>query len=90
MKNFHQLKLKRNARVFIPLCGKTVDRKWLLDNEYRVVSIELNENIEIFVGNIFNLNKSILGKVDAIFDRGAIVALPTLMRKEYTSLLIYI
>ena len=113
LKNFSQLELKENSRVFIPLCGKTVDIKWLLDNGYRVVGIELNENavkelfdylklearvkkigsltlytaknIDIFVGDFFELTKSILEKVDAIYDRGAIVALPSEMRKRYTS-----
>ena len=47
-----------------------------------------SENIDIFVGDIFKLTKSILAKVDAVFDRGAIVALPSEMRKNYTSLLI--
>lgn len=116
LKNFPQLALKKNSRVFIPLCGKTVDIEWLLDNDYSVVGIELNENaikelfnylklnptiktvgpltlysaknIDIFVGDIFELEKSTLGKVDTIYDRGAIVALPTEMRKKYTSLLV--
>lgn len=115
LRNFNQLKLEKNSRVFIPLCGKTVDIKWLLDNEYKIVGAELNENaikelfkylglnptikkldsltlyssknIDIFVGDIFHLNKSILAKVDAIYDRGAIVALPEKMRENYTSFL---
>lgn len=116
LNNFNHLGLKKNSRVFIPLCGKTVDIKWLLDNGYRVVGVELNEsaikelfiflninpkikevgslvlysaeNIDIFVGDIFKLNKTTLGKVDATYDRGAIVALPSEMRENYTSLLI--
>lgn len=116
LKFFSLLKLEKNSRVFIPLCGKTKDIKWLLDNGYRVVGAELNENaikelfdflglevtttnigslilyssknIDIFVGDIFKLDKTTLGKVDAIYDRAAIVALPTEMRKQYTSLLL--
>lgn len=118
LKNFPQLELKKSSRIFIPLCGKTVDIKWLLDNDYSVVGVELNENaikelfsslkletavknvgsltlysaknIDIFIGDIFELNKETLGKVDAVYDRGAIVALPTEMRKKYTSLLVNI
>ena len=116
LKNFPHLELKKNSRIFIPLCGKTVDIKWLLDNDYNVVGVELNEtaikelfnylkleaaietigsltlysaaNINIYVGDIFKLDKSTLGKVDLIYDRGAIVALPSKMRKKYTSLLV--
>lgn len=118
LENFPKLELKKNTRIFIPLCGKTVDIKYLLDNGYRVVGIELNENavkelfsslrieasittigslllysaknIDIFVGDIFELNKLTLGKVDIIYDRGAIVALPSEIRKNYTLLLVSI
>lgn len=118
LKNFIQLDINKKSRVFIPLCGKTVDIKWLLDNSYSVVGAELNENaiielfnylkleptiktvgsltlysatnIDIYVGDIFELDKSILGNVDIIYDRGAIVALPFEMRERYTSFLVSI
>jgi thiopurine S-methyltransferase len=41
-------------------------------------------NIDIFVGDIFDLSRDILGPVDAIYDRAALVALPLEMRKQYT------
>ena len=41
------------------------------------------ENIDIFVGNIFKLSPELLGKVDAIYDRAALVALPLTMRLDY-------
>lgn len=113
-----QLELKEDSRIFIPLCGKTIDIKWLLSKGHRIVGAELNENaikelfvslslhpniqnigqltlysaknIDIFVGDILELNKEILGKVDAIYDRGALVALPNEIRIKYTSLLKYI
>lgn len=113
---FSQLNLKTNSRIFIPLCGKTVDIKWLLSKGHKVVGIELSENaikelfislslkpkiqkigaftlysakdIDIFVGDIFGLNKEILGQVDVIYDRGALVALPKEMQIKYTPLLI--
>ncbi|CAA6799624.1 MAG: Thiopurine S-methyltransferase (EC [uncultured Sulfurovum sp.] len=112
---FPQLELTRNARVFIPLCGKTLDISWLLHHGYSVVGAELNEiaikelfnvlalepniqkvgeltlyhaeNIDIFVGDIFELTAETLGKVDAIYDRAALVALPKEMRLKYTALL---
>ena len=112
---FSELQLKENARVFIPLCGKTLDIAWLLSHGYKVVGAELNdiaikelfkslsiepkieklgeltlyqaENIDIFVGDIFELTAESLGKVEAIYDRGALVALPKEMRVAYSALL---
>lgn len=43
------------------------------------------ENIDIFVGDIFDLSGSMLGQVDAVYDRAALVALPLEMRKQYTA-----
>jgi thiopurine S-methyltransferase len=40
-------------------------------------------NIDIFVGDIFDLSSEILGPVDAVFDRAALVALPDKMRNRY-------
>lgn len=113
VKHFHALNLAPNSRVFLPLCGKTLDICWLLAQGYLVVGAELspiaieqlfNElgvipaitplenlqhysapNIDIFVGDIFNLTSTLIGKVDAIYDRAALVALPFDMRTQYTS-----
>ena len=43
------------------------------------------KNIDIFVGNIFTLSRKILGPVDAVYDRAALVALPGDMRPLYTA-----
>ncbi|MDA7816865.1 thiopurine S-methyltransferase [Sulfurimonas sp.] len=113
---FSMLNLKSNSRVLIPLCGKTLDIEWILQQGHKVVGVELNENaikelfislnldpiitmvnsftlysaknIDIFVGDIFELDKNILGNVDAIYDRAAIIALPLSMRTKYTHKLI--
>jgi len=118
VRHFQELSLKKNARVFVPLCGKTLDMHWLLSNGYKVAGAELSEiaiiqlfeeldvkptiqeigdlkhyqspNIDIFVGDIFALNPDLLGHVDAIFDRGAFVALPDAMRLKYSKHLIEI
>jgi len=107
-----KLNLDKGARVFLPLCGKTLDFAYLLNFGYQVVGIELSElaikelfqdlkltptisiageltlyqaeGIDIFVGDFFKLNSEILGTVDAIYDRAALVALPFEMRKPYT------
>ncbi|MFC3052789.1 thiopurine S-methyltransferase [Kordiimonas pumila] len=42
------------------------------------------ENIDIFVGDIFALSAELLGQVDAVYDRAALVALPATVRAHYT------
>lgn len=42
-------------------------------------------NIEIFVGDIFQLTAAVLGPVDAVYDRAALVAFPNHMRAKYTA-----
>ncbi|SDZ91486.1 thiopurine S-methyltransferase [Microbulbifer marinus] len=118
VKYFSELSLAENSRVFVPLCGKTLDIGWLLANGYRAVGAELSrlaieqlfeelgvepaiaqigntlhfsaEAIDIFVGDIFDLSADTLGKVDAIYDRAALVALPEEMRKRYSEHLLEI
>lgn len=48
------------------------------------------ENIDIFVGDIFDVSAEVLGHVDAIYDRAALVALPLEMRKRYAAHLVEI
>ncbi len=100
-----------SGRVFLPLCGKTLDIGWLLENGYSVVGAELSEiaidalfselglspeiethgnllkysapRIDVFVGDIFELERQALGPVDAVYDRAALVALPPDIRAEY-------
>ncbi|MGE0267128.1 MAG: thiopurine S-methyltransferase [Candidatus Omnitrophota bacterium] len=112
LKHFKNLSLSKGNRVFLPLCGKTLDITWLLRNGYRVAGAELSrmaveqlftglglepdisvvggmtlyraENIDIFVGDIFQLSGTMLGPVDAVYDRAALVALPEEMRGRYT------
>jgi len=111
--NIDQLNLPANARVFLPLCGKTLDIAWLLGRGYQVVGIELSvlaieelfielgliptitshdwlthyhaDKIDIWMGDVFELTREQLGKVDAVYDRGALVALPLEMRKRYAA-----
>ncbi|WP_417319187.1 thiopurine S-methyltransferase [Emcibacter sp.] len=111
--HFDRLALARGSRVFVPLCGKSLDMAWLLGQGYRVVGAELSEiavrqffegldvtpaisevgdlilysaeGIDIFVGDIFDLTSGLLGQVDAIYDRAALVALPKEMRQKYSA-----
>ncbi|WP_430231929.1 thiopurine S-methyltransferase [Nitrosomonas communis] len=116
VEHLSRLNLTKGARLFLPLCGKTLDIAWLLANNYRIVGAELSsiainelfaalglvpeitpvgalsryseKNIDIWVGDIFDLTSSLLGAVDAIYDRAALVALPEHMRNRYAAHLI--
>lgn len=113
VKHFGALSLVQGSRIFVPLCGKTLDIGWLRSNGYRVAGAELSQiaveqlflglrvepkiaevdsvhrysadNIDIFLGDIFKLSGQMLGPVDAIYDRAALVALPKDMRDRYTA-----
>ncbi len=115
---FDALALPPGSRVFVPLCGKSLDIHWLLAQGQRVVGAELSEkaivqlfeelgvaptieplgellhyhaeDIDIFVGDMFAISAEMLGDVDAIYDRAALVALPPEMRKRYTARLMQI
>ena len=43
VKHFDALKLQPGARVFVPLCGKTLDIAWLLTKGYQVAGAELSQ-----------------------------------------------
>lgn len=113
VKYVHELALRKSNRVFVPLCGKTLDIPWLLSNGYRVAGAELSaiaidqlfsnlgvtptitrngriahyhaNKIDIFVGDLFDVTRTMLGPVDAIYDRAALVALPEAIRSRYTA-----
>jgi len=40
---FNDLSLPEGSRVFLPLCGKTLDIHWLLSHRYRVAGSELSK-----------------------------------------------
>jgi len=47
-------------------------------------------DLDIFVGDLFELSQEVLGPVDAVYDRAALVALPKEMRRRYTARLMEI
>jgi len=47
-------------------------------------------NLDVFVGDFFNLSAQVLGLVDAIYDRAALVAMPGNMRGRYCENLVQI
>ncbi len=42
-KHLEALRLRKNDRILVPLCGKAVDMLWLHKHGYRVLGVELVE-----------------------------------------------
>jgi thiopurine S-methyltransferase len=108
------LQLKPKSTVLVPLCGKSRDILWFMQQGYHVVGIELCEQavvqffhehqlsftienhknckkyltdyLDLWVGDIFTIDKSLIPPVDAIYDRAALIALPQKIRSRYTAL----
>lgn len=106
-----ELSLDLNAKVLVPLCGKSLDLKWLAQQGSYVVGVELSplavnaffseqsiqhdiqtkeefqlytsKQLEVWCGNIFDFPDAQLGTIQAVYDRGALVALPLDIRKAY-------
>ncbi len=57
-----------------------IDPEILIQKNYKIYQ---TDKLCIYVGDFFKLNADIIGPVDAVFDRAALVALPTEMRKKY-------
>lgn len=118
VKYINSLNLEKNNRIFLPLCGKSLDIHWLLAQGYHLIGIDLSPiaieeliselaipfterkleklthyhhpQIDLFVGDFFELTSSNIGKIDAIYDRAALVALPEEMRTDYAQHLMQI
>jgi len=103
------------ARVFVPLCGKSRDMVWLVEQGHSVVGVELSSlavegffkerrlspsrgslgpferwragPYELLCGDIFDLDDSVLGRVDAVYDRASLVAFNPEQRRAYAQLL---
>lgn len=115
----------KQRTVFVPLCGKTLDMKALLDHGHKVVGADCSgiacidfftENnipdyvcevvphpegkhvvchksttvpIALYEGDIFDLTPEIVGPIDRILDRAALVALPpSMIEDQYLPLLV--
>jgi len=113
---FNIVNLKTGDRIFVPLCGKSIDMIWLANQGYHVVGVELStiacdafyqehnipvdmmrtgdfmvyksDQITLFAGDFFKLTKAMLGKIDAVYDRAALIALPHELRMRYVAYLL--
>lgn len=124
--NFHQHEVNRlltrfwrgldlapGSRVFVPLCGKSLDMIWLAQQGHEVIGLELSpvavraffsENhmqpsqrkagqftlwqcgkITILCGDYFAVASADLGKIDVVYDRAALTALPEDIRRLYVA-----
>jgi thiopurine S-methyltransferase len=105
--------IQRGSRVFVPLCGKSLDMLWLLEQGYRVTGVEISriaieaffsenrldpltepagrftrwryQGLDILCGDFLDLDKSVLGTLDAVYDRAALIAMPPVMRPRYAA-----
>ncbi|MDD2942210.1 MAG: thiopurine S-methyltransferase [bacterium] len=106
-----KLHLKEKARVLVPLCGKSSDMLWLLEQGFQVVGVELStlavdaffaennlqaavrrkgdfvfyelDDLQIYCGDFFAIGTEMLGRIDAVYDRASLIALPPEMRVDY-------
>ena len=100
-------------RVFVPLCGKSLDMAWLAQLGHEVVGVELSplaikdffaergvspkatdaagflqltaDGITLLSGDFFELQSDQIRPVGAVYDRGALIALPADMRRLYAA-----
>lgn len=98
-RHWARLGLARDARVFVPLAGKSLDMIWLAAQGHAVVGIELApeavrafalengpvERVDLRCGDLFELQPATLGPIQGVFDRAALVALPPAMRRRYAA-----
>lgn len=128
VKHWSAMQVRSRQCVFVPLCGKTLDVLWFLQQGYKVLGVELSElaldalaqtirdqlgltitkstqehqgqlyttyrgnDVFLVAGDFFALTPSFLQaceqSIDVIYDRAAIVALPTAMRARYAEHLV--
>lgn len=108
-----KLQLPVGSKVFVPLCGKSIDMLWLRAEGYEVLGIELSpiavkdfftenalepsisqqgafevwevDGLCILLGDFFQLTATDLADCHAIYDRAALIALPSEMRVQYAT-----
>ncbi len=106
-----QLSITEKDHVLVPLCGKSLDMKWLAEQNYYVIGVEVSkkaiqefiegypkefsastthgftvyrsDNIELWEGDFLKIPTDIIPIPDVIYDKAALVALPSKLRKLY-------
>ena len=116
IEHWPKLAIASPARVFVPLCGKTMDLRWLAEQGYAVEAVEISElavqqffeeqemafekqqsgkwlayvagNLRIWCGDFFELQRDLIGDIDAVYDRASLIALPPALRTSYVQKLL--
>jgi thiopurine S-methyltransferase len=111
--HFAALGVPAGGTIFVPLCGKSHDMRWLRAQGCKVVGAELSRlaieqfyaelglapivtrvgrferfeagGVTVLGGDIFDLDHEMLGPVDAVYDRAALVAFPAPLRERYAA-----
>lgn len=111
MKYWPSLAVSAGRGVLVPLCGKSLDMRWLEAQGHQVWGVEISRkaidayfaeageeaqfvqgtNIhayagagtKIYFGDYLQLSRPDVPRVGGVFDRGALVALPTAQRAQY-------
>lgn len=106
-----ELGITQGSAVFVPLCGKSLDMRYLESLGHQVVGVELSEaailayfregdegwrrddgfylgrfsgsKSAIYCGDFFDLSASDILGIRAVYDRGALIALPPDSRAMY-------
>ncbi|CAH1254892.1 TPMT [Branchiostoma lanceolatum] len=112
---------RSKVKVFVPLCGKSVDMKWLADQDHTVVGVDCSVQaaeaffkessliptisdvtnlkrgklfksqdgrISLYVCDLYDFSSDVEGEFDAVWDRGALVAINSTDRKRYVDLIL--
>ena len=66
------------VETFLTENGLTADVK--SEGRFSVYSVE---GLEIYCGDLFELNTNVIGAIDAVYDRAAMIAMPPEMRSDY-------
>lgn len=105
------LDVTRGAAVFVPLCGKSLDMRFLESLGHAVIGVELSETAilayfeergetptrtelfyltryegpqtTIYCGDFFDVQSPDVLGIRAVYDRGALIALPPSVREKY-------
>ena len=97
--HWNALEAAKDATVFVPMCGKSLDLHWLRKQGHFVVGNEISplavqeflaessssEGINLVCGDFFELTPSDLQGATCWYDRAAWIALPQALQQEYVT-----
>jgi len=89
--HFHRLAAPAGAEILVPLCGKSLDMRWLAEQDYRVVGVEVDRKAvaDFFSENGLQPDISIDGEFEVFRDgpytvyRGDFFMLHMIVRRPF-------